>query len=137
MGRGQGGGSATGLSKAHEARRPSGIDGQNRVGVLFAAEFQAAAGRMIILYELLGNVLTAIEPRNERARTWLDKLILRCYTNSKLELSPIEQKALVQTFRFEFGVVRDIQGSDLKQKELYDQVEHLLQQLEFSTANVV
>lgn len=92
---------------------------------------------MIILYELLGNVLTAIEPRNERARTWLDKLILRCYTNSKLELNPIEQKALVQTFRFEFGVVRDIQGSDLKQKELYDQVEHLLQQLESSTANVV
>lgn len=89
---------------------------------------------MTLLFELLGNVLTAIEPRNQRARTWLDKLIFRCYENSRHELTPFARKIAVETLKFDYQTVRIIQGKDLAQKELYEQAEHLLAQLESSIA---
>src|SRR5438132_258316 len=62
---------------SHRARIPF-----SRLVVSFlcfaGGEMEKAAMR--ILYELLGNVFTTIEPRNDRARTWLDKLIMRSYT---------------------------------------------------------
>lgn len=89
---------------------------------------------MTVLYELLGNVLAAIEPRNERARTWLDKMILSCHTHSRRELNPILHRATVTRLREEFQFVQITQGKDFKQRELYDQAEHLLTQLEDSAS---
>jgi hypothetical protein len=85
------------------------------------------------LDDLLANVLTAIEPRNERARIWLDRLILRCHEISKAKLDPIALRASIQAMRFDFASFVMLQGSDRKQKELYDQVNHLLEQLTAST----
>jgi hypothetical protein len=91
---------------------------------------------MNILYELLGNVLTSIEPRNERARTWLDRIILRFHEISKAELDPIALRASVQAMRFDFASFVMLQGNDPKQKELYDQIYHLLEQMSASTEHV-
>jgi hypothetical protein len=85
------------------------------------------------LDELLGNVLTSIEPRNERALTWLDRIILRCHEISKANLDPVALRASIQAMRFDFASFVLLQGSDPKQKELYDQVNHLLEQLTAST----
>ena len=89
---------------------------------------------MTALYELLGNVLTAIAPRNERARTWLDKGILRAHLNARGTLNPIFGRASVSILRKDFQYFRMAQGEDGKHKELYEQVEHLLEQLEGATA---
>jgi len=88
---------------------------------------------MSILHELLGNVLAALEPRNERARTWLDRIILLCHEVSKAGLDPIALRASVQVMRFDFASFVLIQGHDAKQKELYGQVYHLLDQMTAST----
>lgn len=87
---------------------------------------------MTVLFELLGNVLTAIEPRNERARTWLDELIFRCYESSKQELNPLGYQATVHALKFDYHTVRIIQGRDIAQKQLYEQADHLLTQLEMA-----
>lgn len=84
---------------------------------------------MNVLYELLGNVLTSIEPRNERALIWLDRLILRCHEIAKVDLNPIASRASIQTMRFDFSSLVLLQGNDPAQKELYDQANHLLKQL--------
>jgi hypothetical protein len=81
------------------------------------------------LYELLGNVLTAIEPRNERALIWLDRIIFRCHEISKADLNPIARRASVQAMRFDFASFLLLQGADPKQKKLYEQANHLLEQL--------
>ena len=88
---------------------------------------------MSILHELLGNVLAAIEPRNERSRAWLDRITLRCHEISKAELDPVALRASVQAMRFDFASFVMIQGHDPKQKELYGQVYHLLEQMTAST----
>lgn len=85
------------------------------------------------LDELLANVLMSIEPRNERARIWLDRIILRCHEISKAHLDPIALRASIQAMRFDFASFVMLQGHDLKQKEFYDQVNHLLEQLTAST----
>jgi cellulose biosynthesis protein BcsQ len=79
--------------------------------------------------ELLGNVLTSIEPRNQRARIWLDKLILRCHFQSAVEQNQIAQRAIIEGLHFDFQTFLLMQGKDGKQKELYDQAQHLLAQL--------
>ena len=84
---------------------------------------------MKILYELLGNVFTTIEPRNNRARTWLDKLIMRSYTLSRDDANAFAQRAAVEEMRRDFELVMVMQGNDAKQKELYEQAKHLLEQL--------
>jgi hypothetical protein len=89
---------------------------------------------MTILYELLGNVLTAIEPRNERARTWLDKALLRAHTNAHARTNPIVGRASLSVLRNDFQFFRVTQGADSRQQPLYDQVEHLLEQLESALA---
>jgi hypothetical protein len=88
---------------------------------------------MNILHDLLGNVLAAVEPRNERARMWLDRITLRCHEISKANLDPIALRASVQAMRFDFSSFVMIQGHDAKQKELYGQVYHLLEQMTAST----
>ena len=88
---------------------------------------------MNVLYELLGNVFTAIEPRNERARVWLDKLIVRAYAASKVEQNEIARAATVAGLKNDFELMKITQGRDARQGELYEQVEHLLKQLETST----
>jgi hypothetical protein len=81
------------------------------------------------ILELLGNVFTCIEPRNERARVWLDKLILRCHSQSAAEKNQIAQRAIIDGLHFDFQTFLLMQGKDREQKELYDQAQHLLTQL--------
>ena len=88
---------------------------------------------MKVLYELLGNVFTAMEPRNNRARTWLDKLILRSYALSREDATSFAQRAAVEEMRRDFELLMAMQGSDVKQKEFYEQAQHLLKQLSEAT----
>jgi hypothetical protein len=88
-----------------------------------------------VLYERLGAVLASIKPRNERARTWLDKLIFQCLENSKKDLDKFANAAAVQALNYDFEIVRLIQGDDLKQKPLYSEVERILMDLEASLAD--
>lgn len=82
------------------------------------------------IYEQLGALFSAIQPRNERARTWLDRLILRCHTNAKTELNPVGHRASIKGMRFDFQLVRIIQGDDPAQEPLYLQIEDALTKLE-------
>ena len=81
-------------------------------------------------YEKLRAALSSIRPRNERARTWLDKLILHCLENSRRELDRFAHAASVQALQYDFDILMLIQGDDLKQKPLYVEVEKLLIEME-------
>src|ERR1044071_1239631 len=83
-------------------------------------------------YDQLGAALSAIRPRNERARTWLNKLILHCLANSRRELDRFANAASLQSLQYDFDILILIQGDDLKQKPLYAEVEKLLMELESS-----
>src|SRR5690348_7058073 len=82
------------------------------------------------LYGRLGGVLASIEPRNERARTWLDKLIFRCIENSRRDLDKFAYAASIQSLNYDFEIVLLIQGDDVKQKPLYSEVERILMEME-------
>jgi hypothetical protein len=82
------------------------------------------------LYGRLGSVIESIEPRNERARTWLDKLIFRCLENSRRDLDKFANAASVQSLNYDLEIVLLIQGDDVKQKPLYAEAERLLMELE-------
>lgn len=84
------------------------------------------------LYEKLGSVLSSIHPRNERARFWLDKLIIRCHTNSKTDLDKFANAASIEGIRYDFQIVAIIQGND-EQKGLYREVESILHELEVAS----
>lgn len=81
-------------------------------------------------YEKLGAVLGSIRPRNERARTWLNKLILHCLENNRRELDGFAHAASVQALQYDFDILMLIQGDDLKQKPIYAEVEKLLIEME-------
>ena len=85
------------------------------------------------LYDLLSNVLTSVVPRNERARAWLDRIIVRSHALAKSQPNPIALRAIVEEMRHDFDLVLVIQGQDPKQREFYDQIQHLLNQIEQST----
>ena len=82
------------------------------------------------LYERLAQVLASIEPRNERARNWLDRLILRCQTSAKDDLDVFAHRASIEAIRFDLQPLLIIQGQDEGQKPLYRQVESLLTEME-------
>lgn len=86
-------------------------------------------------YEKLGSVLSSIRPRNERARTWLNKLILHCLENSRRELDRFARAASVQALQYDFDILMLIQGDDLTQKPLYAEVEKLLIEMQAATPN--
>jgi hypothetical protein len=81
-------------------------------------------------FERLGVVLSSIRARNERARTWLDKLMLRCLEDSRRDLDKFAHAASVQALQYDFDILMLIQGDDLKQKPLYAEVEKLLIEME-------
>ncbi|HUS36868.1 MAG TPA: hypothetical protein VM680_16095 [Verrucomicrobiae bacterium] len=83
-------------------------------------------------YDKLGAALGSIRPRNERARTWLNKLLLHCLENSRRELDQFANAASVQALQYDFDILMHIQGDDLKQKPLYAEVEKLLIEMESS-----
>jgi len=85
---------------------------------------------MKALYERLGNVLAAIQPRNDRARTWLDKMRMRCHLNSKADLDVIASRASVEGIRYDLQVVMMIQGKDARQQALFREVEGIVMELE-------
>ena len=85
---------------------------------------------MKALYERLGNALAAIAPRNERARTWLDKLRMRCHLNSKADLDVIANRASVEGIRFDLQVVMMMQGKEPNQQALFREVEEIVMELE-------
>lgn len=82
------------------------------------------------LYERLAQVLASIEPRNERTRNWLDRLILRCQTSAKDDLDVFAHRASIEAIRFDLQPLLIIQGRDEEQKPLYRQVESLLTKME-------
>jgi hypothetical protein len=67
---------------------------------------------MKALYEQLGKVLASIQPRNERARTWLDKLILRCLENSRRDIKHFANAASIQGLSYDFEILMLIQGGN-------------------------
>lgn len=81
-------------------------------------------------YDKLGKVLAAIQPRNERARSWLNKLILRCIENSRQDLDKFANAAAIQSLGYDFEIVTLIQGADTKQKPLYAEIDRLLMEME-------
>ena len=86
-------------------------------------------------YKKLGDVLASIEPRNERARTWLDKLKLRCLEDGRRDLDQFASAASVQGLNYDFEIVLLIQGDDIKQKPLYSEVERLLMDMEATVSD--
>ena len=85
---------------------------------------------MKVLYERLGTTLSEIKARNQRARTWLDKLIFRCHDDSKRDLDKFAHAASIQSLNHDWEIVMVIQGDDPKQKALYGEVERLLMEIE-------
>src|SRR5688500_941569 len=85
---------------------------------------------MKVLYERLEKVFASIQPRNERGRTWLNKMILRCLENSRRDLDKFANAASIQSLNYDFEIVLLIQGDDSKQKPLYGEVERLLIEME-------
>ena len=83
-------------------------------------------------YQKLGEALSSIRPRNERARTWLNKLILHCLENYRRELDRFAHAASIQALQYDFDILMLIQGDDLKQKPIYAEVEKLLIEMESS-----
>ena len=84
-------------------------------------------------YEKLGAALSSIKPRNERTRTWLDKLIFRCLENSRRDLDRFAHAASIQGLQYDFEIVMLIQGDDPKQKHIYAEVERLLIEMQSAT----
>jgi hypothetical protein len=84
-------------------------------------------------YERLGAILAMIKPRNERARTWLDKLIFRCLENSKRDLDKFANAASIQSLSHDWDILMLLQGDDPKQKHLYAEVEKVLIELKPTT----
>ena len=84
---------------------------------------------MKALYERLAKVLSSIEPRNGRARTWLNKLIIRCHANATTDLDRFANRAAIEGIRFDFQVLLIIQGKDA-QTELYRGAEAIINELE-------
>src|SRR3954465_8578323 len=80
------------------------------------------------LYEKLGTVISSIHARNEWARLWLDKLVLKCHVHSKSDLDRYANAACIESLRYDFEIVLIIQGSD-EQKALYRELESLIHQL--------
>jgi hypothetical protein len=85
---------------------------------------------MKVMYERLETILSEIEARNQRARTWLDKLIFRCHEDCKRDLDRFATAASIQSLNYDFEIVLLIQGDDTRQKPLYSQVERLLMEME-------
>jgi hypothetical protein len=85
-------------------------------------------------YERLEKTLEGIKPRNERARSWLNKLILRCLENSRQDLDKFANAASIQSLSYDFEIVMLIQGNDEKQKPLYAEIERLLAEMEAASA---
>lgn len=85
---------------------------------------------MKALYERLADVLVSIEPRNERARAWLDRLVLHCHAGCKANGELSIHRATVGAIRFDFQPLLIIQGRDEAQRPLYQRVEALLNEME-------
>lgn len=92
---------------------------------------------MRILYEQLAHVLTNIEPCNTLARSWMDRLILRCQTNAKENLDVFAHRACIEAIRFDLQPLLIIQGRDERQKPMYRQVELLPTKMEEGLPNSI